>query len=129
MFPAASTPAAATSHSNSVGKPMARPARESVRLEIADMRDWSRAIDRPHAFERHRAPLPVALLPIERSPPAFAIDDLPAVGKPQRVSSIAAVFDECEPFRIGDEAVGETERTNQFAMARASLSHAKPSPP
>jgi hypothetical protein len=82
------------------------------------MRDWSRAIDRPHAFERHREPLPVALLPIERSPPDFPIDDRPAVSKPERVGSIAAVLDECEPFRIGDKAVGETERMDQLAVAR-----------
>src|SRR6202030_978029 len=99
-------------------KSIARPARESVRLIIAHMRDWSRTIDRPHTFKRHREPLPVALLPIERSSPGFPIDDRPAVGKAEREGSIAAVLDECEPFRIGDKAVGETERMEQLAVAR-----------
>jgi len=62
--------------------------------------------------------LPVALLPIEGRPPAFAANDPPAVGKPKCGLSIAAILDEGEPFGIGDQAVGETERMDQLAMAR-----------
>ena len=61
----------------------------------------------------------VALLPIERRRPAFALDEAPAVGEPQRGRRVAAVLDEGEPFAIGDEAIGEREGAEQNLVARA----------
>ena len=97
---------------------LVRPPRERVGFEVADVRDGCCAFDRLQPFQRHRQPLAVALLPVERSLPALAIDRRPAVGEPQRGRAIAAVSHELQPFRVGHQPVGEAAWVDQHIVLR-----------
>src|ERR671937_581658 len=91
------------------------------------MRDRSGAVDREHAFECHAEPFAVALFPIERCLPAFAIDSCPAVRKPEGKGLVASIFNECDPFSIRDEAVCEPERMGELPVPRQLIVPCEPS--
>ena len=61
--------------------------------------------DRParRPAERQREPGAVDLAPVAWRVPAFGLHRRPAVGQPERRRRVAAVGDEIEPLRVGDE--------------------------
>ena len=66
-------------------------------------------IERALALQREDPPAFLALAPIERGAPAFALYSRPAVGQPQVCPRIAAVLDEGEVFARRRQPVGEVE--------------------
>src|SRR5690348_52042 len=61
----------------------ARPVREGVGLEIADVTDGLVQIDFPNAVEREVEPLTVALFPVQRRSPPLRVNEVPALGEPE----------------------------------------------
>ena len=108
--PAAAAQRAARSHSASVGKPRAGPARVRVGLEVAQVAHGRVRIDLDQALQRVAVPCTVALLPIQRRAPAREAHPIPAHRQPQLGAQVAAVVDECEVFAIGHRARRDLER-------------------
>ena len=98
---------------------LAHPARERVGLVVAHMADRRGRIDRPQARERQRMRDAVDLAPVAGRLPAFRLHRRPAVGEPQRGRRVAAVGDEIEPLRIGDERARDPHRPQIDLMRRA----------
>ena len=99
------------------GRQMAAgPARERVRLVIADMADRGDRVDRLQSAERHDPPFAVDLAPVARRLPALVGRGGKAVHQPQRRRAVAAVLHEGQPFGIGDEVAGEPDRADEGAV-------------
>src|SRR4029077_17810844 len=97
------------------------PPRECVGLIETHMTDRGGRIDRAKAAQAHLHEAAISLFPIKRRLPTLCLDAVPAIRQPQRWRGIAAIFDELDPLRIGDETVREFERTHQLLMKRALI--------
>src|SRR5258707_377180 len=94
----------------------AGPARERVRLVIADMADRGGRINRLQSAECHDPPFAVDLAPVAGGLPAFVGSRGKTVHQPERGRAVAAVLHEGQPFGIGDEVAGEPDRANEGAV-------------
>ena len=97
---------------------LAGPARIGVGLVIADVDRRRVGVERLQSSQAEHAPAKLAALPIERRLPAFVADPRPAVGEPELRPLVAAVFDEREPFAIGDETAGQPVGPQQRLVPR-----------
>src|SRR5581483_4008700 len=64
--------------------------------------------------------------PIDRARPLLALHRGPAIGEPKPRVAIAAVVDECEVFRVGDESRRQLEGLEVDAMTGRLVVETKP---
>ena len=93
--------------------------RKSVGFVVAHVADrrLQQLSQRQLAVHRVHLPRAVLLAPIERSLPAFGLDRVPSRGKPELRTPVAAIFDEVQVLRTGNQPRRQRKRTQVFRMA------------
>ena len=86
------------------GQALASPLCEGLGLVVGHVGHRGLFVQRQQAGEREFQIFAVALLPVERSPPAFLVDGLPTVFQPVAKVGIGAIADKFEILAIGYQA-------------------------
>ncbi|MCY1240962.1 hypothetical protein D9M72_538380 [compost metagenome] len=82
------------------------------------MRDRSVEFKPLQAVKRHRPPLTIGLLPVERGVPTSHLLGCPSVGQPEGGIFISTVVHEVDPLPVGNQALCELERLGVDSMLR-----------
>src|SRR5450432_1853172 len=88
-----------------------------IGLIVADMADRFGFINLAQSRERHRPPITIALLPIQRSLPLLRTHGIPAFREPQEGILIAAILYELQVLAICDQARGQLEGLQELPVS------------